>query len=546
MLLETKHFYDFGDFRLDLTEKVLLRGGKFIPITPKVFETLCVLIESAGRTVEKDELMQKIWQDRFVEESNLTFNVGMLRKALGDDASQPTFIETVQRRGYRFIAEVRRVETEVKKFGIKDETLASQLNGKPAAPEKFSPSADQSETQNIGAVIDLADWQREADETKPEESAAVFATETSNGQIAKLELFPAKAFVKNKRNNFFYVLAGLILVAVGLGYYFFYAGKIASDVDGKKSIAILPLKPINTANRDDIYEIGIADSLIHRLSSMKGFVVRPLSATRKYADIEQDPLAAGREQQVDYVLTSNYQLAGGKIRITAQLFNVASGQIEETYKSEKEAGDVFAMQDAIAGEFGNILSARFAATSSSPAAKRGTNNEEAYRFYLHGMSMLDRTFEQKAVEAFEKVVQLDPNYAHAWTGLAQGHLSIGRSRHANNSEYQKSSEAINKALSLDPNVSEAYTAQCEMKFQHEWDFAGAERACQRALEINPNSSLAHQTHARSLMHLGRLDEAIAEIKTAIDLDPTSFFNHRIYANILYLSRRYDEAVTQYK
>ena len=233
MSLETKHFYDFGDFRLDLAEKVLLRDGKFIPITPKVFETLWVLVESAGHLVEKDELMQKIWQDRFVEESNLTFNVGMLRKALGDDASQPTFIETVQRRGYRFIAEVRRVETEVKQFGTKDETLASQLNGKPAAPEIFSPSADQSETQNIGAVIDLADWQREADETKPEESAPVFATETSNEQIAKLELLPAKAFVKNKRNNFFYVLAGLILGAMGLGYYFFYAGKIVSDVDGK-------------------------------------------------------------------------------------------------------------------------------------------------------------------------------------------------------------------------------------------------------------------------------------------------------------------------
>ncbi len=107
MSLETQHFYDFGDFRIDFAEKVLLRDGKFIPVTPKVFETLCVLVESAGHLVEKDELMQKIWQDRFVEESNLTFNVRMLRKALGDDASNPTFIETVQRRVYRFIADVR-------------------------------------------------------------------------------------------------------------------------------------------------------------------------------------------------------------------------------------------------------------------------------------------------------------------------------------------------------------------------------------------------------------------------------------------------------
>jgi len=134
MSLETKHFYDFGDFRLDLAEKVLLRDGKFIPVTPKVFETLCVLVESAGRLVEKDELMQKIWQDRFVEESNLTFNVGMLRKALGDDASKPTFIETVQRRGYRFIAEVRHIEAEEEKRRKGDEEKKAGLSADSLSP----------------------------------------------------------------------------------------------------------------------------------------------------------------------------------------------------------------------------------------------------------------------------------------------------------------------------------------------------------------------------------------------------------------------------
>ena len=148
---------------------------------------------------------------------------------------------------------------------------------------------------------------------------------------------------------------------------------------------MLPAKAINSANRDEIYEIGIADSLILKLSSMKGFVVRPLSVMRKYADVGQEPLAAGREQKADYVLASNYQLEGGKIRITAQLWNVASGQIEETYKSEKDAADVFAMQDAIASEVGNVLSARFGTTPSGRTAKRGTANEEAYRLYLQGM-----------------------------------------------------------------------------------------------------------------------------------------------------------------
>ncbi|MCA1624010.1 MAG: tetratricopeptide repeat protein, partial [Acidobacteria bacterium] len=319
----------------------------------------------------------------------------------------------------------------------------------------------------------------------------------------------------------------------------------------QKSIAVLPLKPINTANRDEIYEIGIADSLILKLSSMKGFIVRPLSATRKYADIEQDPLAAGQEQKVDYVLASNYQLAGGKIRVTSQLFNVASGQIEETYKSEKDAADIFAMQDAIAGEVGNILLARFVTTAGSPTAKRGTTNEEAYRLYLQGMYLVDKrnlAEARKAVENFDQAVRLDPNYAQAWAGKAHAHRAIGNFGRSPNiqEEYQKSIEAINKALALDENLADAHSALCENKMLYEWDFDGAERECKRAIELDPNSSLAHQIYSRYLYGRGRFDEAIAEIKTAIDLDPASLYSQRLYGNSLYFARRYTEAVLQFK
>ena len=356
-----------------------------------------------------------------------------------------------------------------------------------------------------------------------------------------------------KRNKSLAALAlvPLFVGAIGLGYYFFYAGKKASSADGKKTIAVLPLKPINTENRDEIYEIGIADSLIHQLGSMKGFIVRPLSATRKYADVEQDPLAAGQEQRVDFVLASNYQLAGGKIRITAQLFNVASGQIEETYKSEKDATDVFAMQDAIAGEVGNILLARFVTTASSPKAKRGTTNEEAYRLYLQGMYILDKrnlADARKAAELLEQAVSLDPNYATAWAGKAHAHRAVANFGRSPNipEEYQRSIDAINKALALDANLADAHSALCENKMNYEYDFDGAERECKRAIELDPNSSLAHQIYSRLLMGRGRFDEAIGEIKIAIDLEPASLFSQRLYGTILHNARRYDEAVLQFK
>jgi DNA-binding winged helix-turn-helix (wHTH) protein/TolB-like protein len=328
MSLETKRLYEFGDFRLDLAEKVLLRDGESVPITPKVFETLRVFVQHAGRLIEKDELMQKLWQDRFVEESNLTFNIKMLRRALGDDAAKPLFIETVPKRGYRFIAEVRRVKA------AEEET-----------EKNTGLSTDSSDTFSLispshkGAVVALADWQHKADENKPEEGEVETQSDLVPARTdasAPIKKRAASSFLSRKTLAAF-ALAALLVGAIGLGYYFFSAKKTVSGAVGKKSIAVLPFKPINSANRDEIYEGGIADSLINQLSSMKGFIVRPLSATRQYADIAQDPIAAGREQQVDYVLASNYQLAGGKIKVTSQLFNVANGQIEETYKSEKDA-----------------------------------------------------------------------------------------------------------------------------------------------------------------------------------------------------------------
>ena len=319
---------------------------------------------------------------------------------------------------------------------------------------------------------------------------------------------------------------------------------------GGKSIAVLPLKPINAANRDEMYEIGVADSLILKLSAMKGFIVRPLSATRKYADLDQDPIVAGQEQKVDYVLASNYQLVGGKIRVTAQLFNVSSGQIEETYKSEKDAADVFAMQDEIAREVGNILSARFGSTANSSTAKRGTTNEEAYLLYLQGMYLAGKKTPpdaRKAVEVLEQAVQLDPNYAHAWAGKAHAHRAVGNFGASNTQgEYQKSMEAINHALALDLNLADAHSALCDNKMSYEWDFAGAERECKQAIDLDPNSSLAHLIYSRYLNSRGRFDEAIAEVKTAVDLEPASLFIHRNYGSSLYYARRYSEAVTQFK
>jgi tetratricopeptide (TPR) repeat protein len=155
---------------------------------------------------------------------------------------------------------------------------------------------------------------------------------------------------------------------------------------------------------------------------------------------------------------------------------------------------------------------------------------------------------RKATDILDQAVRLDPNYAQAWAGKAHAHRSVGNLGRSTNihEEYQKSIAAINKALSLDANLADAHSALCENKMYYEYDFAGAERECQRAIELDLNSSRAHEIYARYLDGRERFDEAIAEVKTAIDLEPTSLFSQRNYGVSLYYARRYKEAVTQFK
>jgi eukaryotic-like serine/threonine-protein kinase len=343
----------------------------------------------------------------------------------------------------------------------------------------------------------------------------------------------------------------VLVIAAGWTYFAVKAGRFGSSATGNKSIAILPLKPIKEADGGDVYQIGIADSLIHRVGSMNGFSVKSLGAIQKYAGTEQDPITVGKEQKVDYVLAANYQLADGRISVTAQLFNVETGVMEGSYRIERDSSSVFAMQDAIALEIGNKLSTHFGATSNPQTAKRGTTNEEAYRLYLQGMYLANlRNLEDclKAIQALEQAVALDPNYARAWAGLGYAHRTLSNYRYSASTQetYQKSIGAINKALSLDQNLSEAHSALCENKYLFEWDFAGAEMECKLAIQLDPNSSQAHEIYSRYLMGRGRHEEAIAEIKTAIDLEPTSKFNQHIFGRVLFCARRFKEAEDQFK
>jgi DNA-binding winged helix-turn-helix (wHTH) protein/tetratricopeptide (TPR) repeat protein len=480
-----KHFYQFKSFRLNVEERQLLRNESLVSLTPKAFDVLAVLVEQHGHLVEKDELLRTVWADSFVEEANIPRVIHTLRKVLSDDGNGNKFIETVAKKGYRFVAEV----TEV----------------------------------------------------------------SCDAETTDAEKLPRPRVAASPRLIFFavcFLTAAFLLVLLSFNL----QSDSATNPGKIKSIAVLPVKPIGAGVRDEIYELGIAESLITKLGLLKGFVVRPIGATRKYSDIEQDPLAAGREQKTDYVLAANYQIAEGKIRITAQLYNVSSGQIEETYKSEKDAGNIFALQDAVADEVGNLLKTRFATTTGDSMAKRGTNNEEAYRLYLQGKNMMmkrNRTDFKKSIEYFEQAIRLDPNYASAYAGLAGAsigaeisNVNAGRDAAEKAQSAEKIKETLAKSLQLDTNLAEAYAVRGQLDFLHDWNLDGAEKNLLRAIELEPNNDHAHWLYSLVLAYRGRFDEAIKKVETAQAIYPGALMYMRDRGRYLYYARRYDEAIEQ--
>ena len=482
--------YEFADFRLIPDDNLLLRNGEPVQLTPKAFATLLLLVERHGHLVRKSELIETIWADTFVEEAAISRCVWTIRNALAENSKSQRLIQTVPKSGYKFVGEV------------------------------IAHTND-----------DLIRDGRSASVIQPLNEAGV----NRSGN---------KWFLRQR--PLLYI--GLAIAAVfAMG--FWYMGSlttsaVATGTPG--SLAVLPLQPIDSQNPSEIHEIGVAETLIHRLSSSRGLIVRPLSAVRKYDAIDQDPLAAGREQKVGYVLSSNYQIADGKIRVTAQLIDVSSGGVQDTYKIESSAGDIFALQDAVADKIAEKLIARFDRAASEHRVKRGTENEEAYRLYLQGKNLAMRrnpVDARKAREYLEQAVELDPGFALAYAQLARVHR---RPPVAGEYGTKLADQYIDKALELDPNLAEAYVARAERALVEDWNFPAVEKDLDRALELEPNNDQAHWLSSMLSLNRGQFDEALAKIEIARSIDPGAVMYMLHRGRILYYARRFDEAVKQYK
>jgi eukaryotic-like serine/threonine-protein kinase len=315
-----------------------------------------------------------------------------------------------------------------------------------------------------------------------------------------------------------------------------------------QSIAVLPFRPLVSGSRDEALEMGMADTLINKLGGTREIIVRPISAVRKYADLGQDAVAAGREQRVDVVLDGSIQKSADKVRVTVRLIKVENGRLLWTESFDERFTDIFAVQDHVSEKVIALLAVSITGQEQKLLTKRYTDNAEAYDLYLKGRFHLNRLTDDgflKSLEYFQQAIQKDPNFALAHAGAAESYCALGNFNVRRPKDvYPKSRSAALTALKLDELLGQAHTVLATVKLAYDWDWSGAEKEFQRSLEINPSDSDAHYQHGYYLAFIGKFEEAISEMRRAQELDPVSLVKITAMGQVLLLARRYDEGIAQ--
>jgi len=527
-----KELYEFDEFRLDVTERLLSRRGERVPLTEKAFETLCALVKHGNHLVGKDELMMEVWAGAIVEENNLDKNISYLRKVLGEKADKAKFIETVRGHGYRFVAEIREVAEEEKDAetrGYGDpgtEVLSSMLQVPSQNGNESGPPAVAGGQNDLGFRI--SDFGiKDEQSTKDEERR-----------------------IKDEKTNRSWLIALTVLSILALGSLGFYLwpGNTKPADAPIKSIAVLPFKPLVAENRDEVLETGMADTLISRLGNNREIVVRPLSSVRKFGNLEQDALTAGRALDVESVLDGSVQRWGDKIRVNVRLVRVADGTLLWAATFDEKFTDIFVVQDAISNRVAAALALQLGSDEKMRLSKRYTENVEAYGLYLKGRfhaAKLTPPEMQTGISYFQQAIEIDSSYAMAYVELAEAYRGLATAGEMSPTElFPKAKAAAQKAIEIDDSLADAHAVLGFIIFWYDWNWKESENQCQRALELNPNSADAHAFYAHLLSNTGHHTEALAEIKRARELDPLNLRTNAFEGQFLLHAGRAREALAR--
>jgi len=515
MAEQTSDFYEFGRFRLKSGERVLLRGEEFVPLTPKAFDILLALLENDGRTVRKDDLMKKVWPDTFVEEGNLTQNVSLIRKALGESATGPQFIETVPRRGYRFVAPVSRGIANGQDNAVEDPAPTQQID--PAAPLQI----DRKRLNDLKAALPV----------NVQDTNVI-------GEPLRLEV-RRRTFFKRVLPSIALPVAAVLAIVIGI-VYLSGRNKAGASTTAIQSIAVLPFVDDSPDADSEYLDDEIAESLVNSLTKLPKLRVVPRSVMVSYKGLKIDPRQVGKELNVRAVVTGRVRRHGDTISIQAELIDLDSVSQIWGQHYDRKLADMLLVQEEISRDIFENLRLKLNLEEQKQL--------DAYRFYLKGRNAWNKRTREgmdQAIDYFQQAINADPNYAAAYAGLADCYnMQVIYGVHEPKDGFPKAKEAAVKALEMDETLAEAHTSLAFIKFRWDRDRVEAEREFQLAIKHKPTYAPAHQWYSSYLVALERFDEAVAEARRTSELEPLSFTASSHLGWILYLSGRNDEAIAQ--
>lgn len=316
------------------------------------------------------------------------------------------------------------------------------------------------------------------------------------------------------------------------------------------SIAVLPFANLSADREQDYFCDGMAEEIINALSQVAGLQVVARTSAFAFRSQEVDICEIGRRLRVRTVLEGSVRKIGNHLRITSQLIDVGSGYHLWSERFDREMEDVFAVQDEIALAIVKNLEVKLLAGEKHKLVKRYTDDPVAYGLYLKGRYFWNRRYEwglTKGIEYFQQAIQKDALYAPAYVGVADcynqfGYYGMMPPRQA----YEKARSAVMRALEIDETVAEAHACVGWIKTFFDWDWEGAEREFRRALQLNPNSALAHNWYGLFLGIRGRYEECIAEGRRSLELEPVSLVYNTVWSLGFYWTREYDKAIVQLK
>jgi TolB-like protein/DNA-binding winged helix-turn-helix (wHTH) protein/Flp pilus assembly protein TadD len=482
----------FDVYEVDLRAGELRKHGIKIRLQEQPFLILQALLETPGQIVTREELEKRIWPgDTFVDfDHGLHAAVNRLRQALGDAADKPRFVETVARRGYRFIGQVQ-VPAPV------------QLSVIPVAP---------TETTFPGKTVVRKSWM---------------------GPLVGFGL----AVV---------VAAALIFFnAWGLRNWLFSTRSV-------RSLAVLPLTNLTADAKQEYFADGMTEDLITQLSKLGDLKVISHTSVMRYQGTKKTLPEIARELNVDAVVEGAVQLSGNHVRITAQLVDGRSDQHIWADSYDRDLSDILLLQSDVARDIAKQIDLKLTPQQQLRLAKGAHPvNPDAYQAYLLGRYYWNKRTADGLAQAgqyFQQAIQKDPNYAPAYSGLSDyfAFLTLigGPEILPPHQAMTQAKAAAVKAVQLDDSSAEAHASMAHILHNYDWDFEGAEREFKRAIELNPNYAIAHHWYAHLLMQVGRTDESLAQARLAQELDPLSPFINNGLARQYYLSRQYDKAIAQ--